>query len=538
MTPEEQTHTAAIAEFEQSTEPRRRLSWVRICGLIVLIAATVATTAGFRAAARRTPPTESPSSFAPYVDVTATPQFGFEDPSQSQSTNLVLGFVVSATKHACEPSWGAAYSLAAAATGMDLDRRIARLRQRGGEVSVSFGGVANSELSVGCTEVTKLTAAYRAVVQRYSIGTIDLDIEGSAASSSAAVARRATAIAALQAQQTAAGHPLGVWLTLPVTPQGLTTVGQAVVDAMLAGHVTLAGVNALTMDFGNPVPAGQTMASLSTSALMALGQQLRNAYTAAGVSLDEAQAWQRVGATPMIGQNDTPTERFELTDGRELAAFAQRHHLRRLSMWSVNRDRACGPNYANVEVVSDNCSGVTQGPAAFTSLFSASTGTAAGQTSTTGSAAARQTSTTGSAATGNSPGTTITTETADNPAASPYPIWNPAQAYPKNVKTVWHHNVYQAKWYTQGDMPDAPVASPFDTPWTLIGPVLPGEHPISSSRLKAGTYPAWNATQVYVAGARVLYDGVGYQAKWWTQGDVPGTAVLTPSNTAWQSLAG
>ena len=59
-----------------------------------------------------------------------------------------------------------------------------------------------------------------------------------------------------------------------------------------------------------------------------------------------------------------------------------------------------------------------------------------------------------------------------------------------------------------------------------------------SPTLSAGTYPAWSADQVYVAGDRVLYNGVGYQAKWYTQGDrplAPGSA--TPAaNAPWQLL--
>ena len=111
---------------------------------------------------------------------------------------------------------------------------------------------------------------------------------------------------------------------------------------------------------------------------------------------------------------------------------------------------------------------------------------------------------------------------ADDPATSPYQIWNPSAAYPKNTKVVWHHNVYQAKWYTQGDVPDAPVSAASATPWTLIGPVLPGDHPAPTPTLSTGTYPAWSASAVYVAGDRVLYNGVGYQAKYWTQGSEPG----------------
>ena len=47
---------------------------------------------------------------------------------------------------------------------------------------MSFGGAANSELSIGCTDPQELTAAYQSVVDRYSATAIDLDIEGSVAS--------------------------------------------------------------------------------------------------------------------------------------------------------------------------------------------------------------------------------------------------------------------------------------------------------------------------------------------------------------------
>ncbi|WP_405083015.1 lytic polysaccharide monooxygenase [Paenibacillus chitinolyticus] len=35
------------------------------------------------------------------------------------------------------------------------------------------------------------------------------------------------------------------------------------------------------------------------------------------------------------------------------------------------------------------------------------------------------------------------------------------------------------------------------------------------------TYPAWSATTVYVGGNKVSYNGVNYEAKWWTQGETP-----------------
>ncbi|MBD8497404.1 lytic polysaccharide monooxygenase [Paenibacillus arenosi] len=38
------------------------------------------------------------------------------------------------------------------------------------------------------------------------------------------------------------------------------------------------------------------------------------------------------------------------------------------------------------------------------------------------------------------------------------------------------------------------------------------------------TAPAWSATQAYLGGAKVSYNGFTYEAQWWTQGETPGVA--------------
>ncbi len=40
----------------------------------------------------------------------------------------------------------------------------------------------------------------------------------------------------------------------------------------------------------------------------------------------------------------------------------------------------------------------------------------------------------------------------------------------------------------------------------------------------ASSYPAWDNTKVYLGGDRVSYNGQEYKAKWWTQGETPGTS--------------
>ena len=506
---------------EPVAEPRRRLSWLRILLVLVVAGGAIAAPFALRTVRHKLGAAVQASSFAPYVDVTATPQYAFEDPAVSSAGSVVLGFVVSSTSVACQPSWGTFYSLSTAATGIDLDRRIARLRQRGGEVTVSFGGASNSELAAACTDETKLAAAYQSVIDHYSLTSVDFDIEDAGASSAVAV-RRATAMRAVQQAEAAAGRQLSVWLTLPVGPSGLTSAGITVLNAMLSAKVSIAGVNALIMDYGTS-GSGRSMASLNESALTALAGQVVTAYATVGTVLTTESRWRHVAATPMIGQNDTADERFELSDAQALLTFAREHQLRQLSMWSANRDKSCGVNYADTTVVSDSCSGISQSKSAFGTLFNTFTGDPAASVSASASA---PTSVAASA-----------TAASDDPSTSPYPIWSALTAYAKNSKVVWHHNVYLAKWWTEGDTPDSPVTTESDTPWTLVGPVLAGETPVATAIASAGAYATWIPTHTYVSGDRVQYQGVAYQAKWWTVGDQPGAEVSDASDTPWEALS-
>ena len=165
----------------------------------------------------------------------------------------------------------------------------------------------------------------------------------------------------------------------------------------------------------------------------------------------------------MIGQNDIAGEVFGLDDAHQLATFAELNHLGRVSMWSANRDQDCGPNYPNVQVVSDSCSGVAQSVGEFAGIFGSR-----GRRLPLRSRPAQRRAPPNPPRPAPSPGSS----TIRRPR--PYPIWNVNQSYPKGTKIVWHRNVYQAKWYTTGDQPDIPVASADLTPWTLIGPGLAG----------------------------------------------------------------
>ncbi|WP_148716973.1 glycosyl hydrolase family 18 protein [Chitinolyticbacter meiyuanensis] len=59
---------------------------------------------------------------------------------------------------------------------------------------------------------------------------------------------------------------------------------------------------------------------------------------------------------------------------------------------------------------------------------------------------------------------------------------------------------------------DTPTAVPVSPTPVVTTPVTPAP---------SACYPAWAAASVYTGGQRVTYQGVNYEAKWWTQGDNP-----------------
>jgi chitinase len=453
--------------------------------------------------------------FAPYVDVTLTPTYQFQSTSADTARQSILGFVVASSASSCTPSWGAAYTLAQANASLALGSRIAQVQQDGAQPIVSFGGQANTSLDVACSSVADLTAAYQSVISAYNLTAIDLDIEGAAVDDFAAGQRRAAAVAALEQAARASHRQLAVWLTLPVEPDGLQDDALSVISSMLAAHVSITGINVMTMDFAQAPAAGSSMLTPVQDALNATHAQLADLYPRYGIHLRSQQVWQRMGATVMIGQNNSQGENFTVADARGLVRFASATHLGRISMWSLNRDSQCGSSFPETGLLSNTCSGTAQAAQQFSQVF----GQLAGSSAVTSAAGDVQ------------PAVADT-----NPADAPYPQWSPVADYPLGYKVTEDGEIYQAKWFNSGDDPQAQVQDSWQTPWELLGPVLPGDHAPTIARLPAGTYPAWSIGTRYQAGDEVLFGGLPYESKWDNQGVSPQTATSDPSGSPWKAL--
>jgi chitinase len=517
------TDAVTLDALDEDEEPRRELSMPRVALLLLVVVALLG--GAFAVVDRSTSASSTgvlgASWYAPYVDATLTPTLQFQDPTVNPSRQVALGFVVADPKNACAPSWGGAYGLDDAAETLNLDRRVAQYRNQGGEVLISFGGAANSELATTCTDVAALTAAYGSVLSRYEVTTVDFDIEGLALADTAATKRRAEALAAAQKSARAEGKQLAVWLTLPVATTGLAGDALGIVTTTLASGVDLAGVNVMTMNYGTPQP---DMGKAVRSSLTATHDQLTRVYAQHGIADSAAEVWNRMGATPMIGQNDTEGERFTTADASRLLEETLEWKLGRVSMWSLNRDAQCGGSYAVVGVHSDTCSGTEQEPLGFSTIFGALPGAVPVEDLS------------------DVPSTVPTVPAGgaqvvpDDPATSPFPLWQPNRPYETGYKVVREGNVYQAKWYTRGEDPAAGTGDGSQSPWQIIGPVLPGEKPAPLPTVAPGTYPKWSPDATYEAGDRVLYNQLPFEAKWYSVAVSPGAQDADPAASPWKPL--
>ncbi|WP_188006740.1 Chitin-binding protein [Sporosarcina sp. ANT_H38] len=102
-----------------------------------------------------------------------------------------------------------------------------------------------------------------------------------------------------------------------------------------------------------------------------------------------------------------------------------------------------------------------------------------------------------------------------DPTPNPNPetdTWSSTQVYVGGNEVTYNGSVYKAKWWTQGEKPgDSAV-------WELVtdnGNVTP--EPSANE---------WNTSKVYLGGHKVEYNGNHYQAKWWTQGEKPGSSAV------------
>ncbi|WP_435283710.1 chitinase [Streptomyces koelreuteriae] len=293
--------------------------------------------------------TSSTTSYAPYVDA--------KDASATDSagspTTYNLAFVL-AGGSGCTPRWNGTDALGDTA----VKSRIAKLKEDGAEVRVSFGGASGKELAAACDSASELAAAYGKALDAAGATRADFDIEGDELADSASIDVRSKAIALLQKERT----DLEVSFTLPVMPSGLGKDSLALLASANDNGVQVATVNLMTMNYGSSFDGD--MGGYALAAAKASHTQLKKVF---GTS--DAAAWRGMALTSMIGVNDVDGETFTLADATEVRSFAEDKGIGWVSMWSAARDRGCADG-AKTDKAATDCSGVKQSSGAFAEAFS------------------------------------------------------------------------------------------------------------------------------------------------------------------------
>ncbi len=123
--------------------------------------------------------------------------------------------------------------------------------------------------------------------------------------------------------------------------------------------------------------------------------------------------------------------------------------------------------------------------------------------------------------------------------------WDASKVYLGGDIVSYDAQNYKAKWWTQGNAPGASEWGPWEltsesstteetdttTPdnSTTTGDDSTQEE-TTTSDTSSGT---WSSSLVYVGGEVIVYNNIKYKAKWWTQGNIPGTEQWGP----WEVVA-
>ena len=292
--------------------------------------------------------------FAPYNDMSLTVSESIVSTVQNAGLKgITLAFLVG--NGSCSFGWGGLGGTLPTdnePNGTTIQSLVQQMQANGVTVIISFGG-ANGAIVNGCNNAGALQAGLQGVLSRYGVNMLDFDMEASdTLGDGPGLPVLDQALKGLKS----ANPNLVVSFTLPVLSTGLVSSGIAVLNQAHSDGFNPDVINVMAMDYGSGVDNGGQMGLDATDAAQATHTQIQQA----GLS-------STVGIIPMIGQNDTSGEIFQLSDANTVLNFANSNsYVTRLSFWSLARDNGGCPNQS---FASATCSGVAQNTYQFSQSF-------------------------------------------------------------------------------------------------------------------------------------------------------------------------
>ena len=346
--------------------------------------------------------------------------------SASGAKAFTLAFVVA--DNGCTPAWETDAALDDVSSDTQIGPIISAVRAAGGDVVVSFGGFGGTKLGQDCSTPQATAAAEQAVINKYSLKALDFDLEEPEYENATAINNELGAAQILQANN-------------PGLYESITTAGTASGTGFF-GQQLLNNAKTLGYTPSNytimPFDGGFSGASSQISALQNFNTLLMNTF-----GWSSATAYAHEGISSMNGRTDS-AEFFFQSDFTTVLNFAKSSGLARFTYWSVNRDRQCNPPDNN-GVLSGTCSSVPQNDWDFTKIIVQFSGVTPPTPTATPTGGTTPTPTPGGSCSG-------------------IAAWNSTTAYTGGSQVTFNGELWQAKWWTQGDTPGGPAGV-----WTLLG---------------------------------------------------------------------
>jgi chitinase len=296
------------------------------------VAPSVALSGNWYAAAPYVMPLDNNPPNLPQV-MSATGQKSFE-----------LAFVLS--DGGCSAAWDGTSEVSSDTT---VGGVINSVRAAGGDVSVSFGGFNGTKLGQVCGTAAATAAAEQAVINKYSLKAIDLDLEEPEYENTAAINNEIGAAQILQNNNPG----LYISITTAGTAAGTGFFGQNVLNTAKSLGFTPSNFSIMPFD------GGFSGASSQIAALNAFHTLLVNTF-----GWTSANAFAHEGFSGMNGRTDS-AEFFLQADFQSVLNYATTNGLGRYTFWSLNRDRQCAVPDNNGSL-SGTCSSVPQADWDFT----------------------------------------------------------------------------------------------------------------------------------------------------------------------------
>ncbi len=285
--------------------------------------------------------------FAPFVDVTAW----VSDTNYSNSGSLNLGKIMDETNISyfnlgfinttnndvsngiLNWSFGG-YAVLTEGTNNDqyngIKKSIKEVREKGGDVTISIGGLNERNFFQATTDIDVLTNTYIHIIDGFNLTRIDLDIEGS---SQGYNINKNNAIALKRVQQLT---NVEIVLTLPVLPTGLTTnLGLSTLEVYIEEGVDIKAVNIMAMCYGSYYG---DYAQGSIDAIESTKNQIISLYSKKGITITDKEAYNKVAVTTSIGFEGSAHPIFTVSDSTKVVNFSKEKNINFISFWSLNRD--------------------------------------------------------------------------------------------------------------------------------------------------------------------------------------------------------